>query len=158
VRNCSSCSSFTHDPPLECVAGIRTPRAFLNTLVYYMHDGSAEFRFQLSRDLSGDAVRDVEQAWRTASSTIGDRRFVVDVTNLTGIDDEGRELIQKWHRIGALLVANSCEATARMHELVDCPVTLQRAGRKPSRGHLFLVGPRWFGALRVLFAPAKRPR
>ena len=122
-----------------------------------MHDSSAEFRFQLSGDLSGDGVRDVEQAWRTASSTIGQRRFVVDVTNLTGIDDEGRELIQKWHQIGASLVAKSCEAKARMQELVDCPVTLLETGDKLSRGHLFHTGSRWFVALRVLFSPSKRP-
>src|SRR5258708_11569101 len=111
-----------------------------------MHDSSAEFRFQLSGDLSGDGVRDVEQAWRTASSTIGQRRFVVDVTNLTGIDDEGRELIEKWRRTGALLVANSSEAKARMQELVDCPVTLLETGAKAPRRHPFRMGPRWFVA------------
>jgi hypothetical protein len=122
-----------------------------------MHDSSAEFRFQLLGDLSGDGVRDVEQAWRTASSTIGERRFVVDITNLTSIDDEGRELIEKWHRIGALLVANSCEDKARMHGLVDCPVTLIETCRKASQRHLFRMGLRWFAMLRVLFNPTKRP-
>jgi hypothetical protein len=121
-----------------------------------MHDSSAEFRFQLSGDLSEDGVRDVEQAWRTVSSTIGQRRFVVDVTDLTGIDDDGRELVQKWHRIGASLVAKSCEAKARTQELVDCPVTLLETGPKASRRHLFRMGPRWFVALRVLFTPANR--
>jgi hypothetical protein len=121
-----------------------------------MHDSSAEFRFQLSGDFSGDGVRDIEQAWRTASSTIGQRRFVVDVTNLTGIDDEGRGLIDKWHRIGASLVAKSCEAKARLQELVDCPVTLLETGDELSRGHLYHAGSRWFVAFRGLVTPAKR--
>src|SRR5258708_5979315 len=89
-------------------------RLIVNTLLYYIHDSSTEFRFQLSGDLSGDGVREVEQAWRTAFSTIGERRFVVDITNLSGMDESGRALIEKWHHRGALLVAKSCKAKARI--------------------------------------------
>jgi hypothetical protein len=123
----------------------------MNTLLYYMHDRAAEFRFQLSGDLSGDSVRDVEQSWCTASSTIGERRFVVDITNLSSIDESGRELIEKWHRRGALLVVKSCNAKTRIQRMVDCPVTLLETDRRPFQYHSFYLGLRWFVALLTLF-------
>jgi len=78
-----------------------------NDLVYYIHDGSAAFRLQLSGDLSGEGVRDLEQTWRTASSVIGERRLVVDLSLVTGVDLAGRELLEAWQAEGAWLVATT---------------------------------------------------
>jgi hypothetical protein len=77
------------------------------TCHYYLHDSSTSFRLQLSGDLSGDTVRDVEQAWHTACSTIGGRQLVVDITGLRSMDEKGRQLIENWRRQGAVLVAGS---------------------------------------------------
>lgn len=133
---------------------IQIPPTFMNTFVYYMHDSAAEFRLQLSGDFSGDPVRDVHQAWRTASSTIGERRFVVDVSSLTDIDGEGRELIDDWHSRGALIVANSSDAKKRTQMLIACPLTLRETVRKPRRCDLLRIGPRWVVVLLALFTPA----
>jgi hypothetical protein len=53
---------------------------------YYLHDRSQAFRFQLLGRLSLETVRDLEQAWRTASSTIGERQVVFDISDLTTIE------------------------------------------------------------------------
>ena len=67
-------------------------------LRYYMHDGPDAFRFELTGRLSKDAARDLEQAWRTAESTIGKRLVIIDLSGLTGIDRHGHELLDRWAR------------------------------------------------------------
>jgi hypothetical protein len=72
---------------------------------YYMHQGTAAFSFELAGRLSDDGARELQQAWRTASSIIGDRSLIVDLSYVTGIDVFGRHLLRGWHDWGAQLVA-----------------------------------------------------
>jgi hypothetical protein len=76
-------------------------------LQYYMHDGPAAFRFELAGNLNEEGARRLDQDWRTASSVIGDRCLIVDMTFVTDVDERGRELLARWNREGARLVANS---------------------------------------------------
>jgi hypothetical protein len=77
------------------------------TLQYYMHDGPSAFQFELAGNLTNEGARRLDQDWRTASSVIGDRALIVDMTYLTGAEDEGRALLSRWHATGARLIANS---------------------------------------------------
>ena len=77
---------------------------------YYMHDGTTAFSFELAGRLSDDGARELQQAWRTASSEIGDRSLIVDLSYVTGIDVAGQNLLRGWHDRGAQLVAKSQEA------------------------------------------------
>ena len=79
---------------------------------YYMHDGTTAFSFELSGRLSGDGARELGEAWQCASSVIGDRALIVDLSFVTGISVAGRELLRGWHDRGAQLVAKSAEAKA----------------------------------------------
>ena len=76
-------------------------------LQYCMHDGPSAFRFELAGDLSNEGARQLEQDWRTASSVIGDRALIIDLTFVTSAGAEGRTLLARWHVEGAQLVANS---------------------------------------------------
>jgi hypothetical protein len=76
-------------------------------LEYYMHDGPTAFRFKLAGNLNHEGARRLDQDWRTASSTLGDRRLIVDMTFVTGVDKQGQALIARWHLEGASLIANS---------------------------------------------------
>jgi hypothetical protein len=87
------------------------------TLQYYMHDGSTAFRFELAGDLNSEGVRELEQAWSTASSMIGDRRLIVDITFVTCVTESGRAFISRWHEEGAQLIANS-PASRRLAESI----------------------------------------
>jgi len=78
-----------------------------HALQYYMHDGPSAFRIELAGNLNHEAARRLEQDWRTASSAIGDRRLIVDMTFVTGVDELSRALLARWHQEGARLVANS---------------------------------------------------
>ncbi len=76
-------------------------------LQYYLHDGPTAFRFELIGDLNHEGARRLEQDWRTASSAFGHRRLIVDMTSVTGVDEQTQVLIARWHREGAWLTANS---------------------------------------------------
>jgi hypothetical protein len=79
-------------------------------LSYYIHDGPAAFRFRLVGALAGAAAEDLEQCRLTAFSTINGRAFVVDIDDLTEIDESGRELLVRWRRNGAQFAATSRRA------------------------------------------------
>jgi hypothetical protein len=74
---------------------------------YYMHGGTAAFSFELAGRLSDDGAHELEQAWRSVSSVIGNVSLIVDLSYVTGIDVIGRELLRGWHDRGAQLVAKS---------------------------------------------------
>ena len=86
-------------------------------LKYYMHDGPAAFRFELAGNLNQEGARRLDQDWRTASSVIGDRLLIVDITYLTDADDHGRELLARWFAEGARLIAGS-EASRDLAESI----------------------------------------
>ena len=84
---------------------------------YYMHDGTTAFSFELAGRLSDDGARELQRAWRTASSEIGDRSLIVDLSYVTGIDVAGQRLLRGWHDRGAQLVAKSLEARALVQSI-----------------------------------------
>src|SRR5258705_5433901 len=55
-------------------------RRYLN---YYIHDGSHALRFELAGGFSKDTASDLEQAWRTTSPMIGERRVVFDFSRVS---------------------------------------------------------------------------
>ena len=124
-----------------------------SNFLYYMHDGATAFRLELSGDLSVDSVRDLEQAWRTASSMIGGRCLVVDLSYLASIDDAGRELLDKWHAQGARFVAISSEAQARIQSMIGRPITLLGATPKAFTWLPFRTSALGFAIFVVLLFP-----
>jgi hypothetical protein len=84
---------------------------------YYMHDGSAAFSFELAGRLSDEGARELQQTWQTASSMIGDRSLIVDLSYVTGVEAGGQKLLRRWHDQGAQLVAKSPEARALIQSI-----------------------------------------
>jgi len=96
---------------------------------YYMHDASSGFRFQLTGDLSVERTQDLEQARLTASSVIGLRDLIVDLTGLTSVDASGRELLKAWQALGAQMTVISAQGQARIQWMTGLPTTV--VGSKP---------------------------
>jgi len=74
---------------------------------YRIHDGAAEFRFELEGRLASGDVGELDQCWRTAASTIAGKALVVDLTLLSAIDDSGRQLLDRWREAGAEFIAGT---------------------------------------------------
>jgi len=72
---------------------------------YRIHDGAAQFRFELEGPLGAGDVAELDQCWRTAASTIAGKALVVDLTSLTTIDESGRQLLNRWREAWAQFVA-----------------------------------------------------
>jgi hypothetical protein len=98
---------------------------------YYMHAGPAAFRFELDGDLdAGDAAR-LEQEWRGASLTIGNRVLVVDMSFVTGIDEAARSLFRRWYARGAEFAAGSKESRELVESITERPYT-RETSRQPT--------------------------
>jgi len=104
---------------------------------YYMHDGPAAFSFELAGVLSVDDAAELEQAWLTASSTIGDRILVVDLSFVTRIDEAGRDLLRRWHQHGARLVANSPTAQLLAESIIGAPLPAVASAPAPTYAPFF---------------------
>ena len=78
-----------------------------NAWGYRIHDGASQFRFELEGVLAARDVAELDQCWRTAASTIAGKALVVDLRSLTGIDESGRQLLDRWRLAGAEFVADA---------------------------------------------------
>jgi len=87
-------------------------------LVHYLHDDPSSFRLELAGALLAGAAAEVERVWRTGSSTLGARAFIVDVDGLTSVDDAGRRLLARWRQLGATFIAERSEARLIVESIV----------------------------------------
>jgi len=86
--------------------GIKTK----NDFSYYMHDGAGAFSFEVAGTISDPAAHEMEQAWKTASSTSDIQSLIVDLTYVTQVSAEGRRVLREWHDAGVQLVATRPES------------------------------------------------
>ena len=93
----------------------------MSGFIYYMHDGPRSFRFELAGNLGGSDAQKLDQAWRTASSTLDGKTVAVDVTFLTGVDEKARLLLERWWRAGAHFVANSAPSRILVESITGQP-------------------------------------
>jgi hypothetical protein len=91
-------------------------------LQYYMHDGPSAFRFELAGDLNNEGARRLQQDWRRASSMIGDRALIVDMTFVTSAENDGRSLLSRWYAEGAQLIAKSKVSRELAESIVGEPI------------------------------------
>lgn len=58
--------------------------------------------------LTGPWVNELEQAWRAATSDPADGRVCIDLTDVTFIGDDGKQLLETMYAEGAKLKACGC--------------------------------------------------
>jgi len=100
-----------------------------NSWGYRIHDGAAQFRFELQGTLASADAAELNQCWQTAASTIAGKALVVDLTALRAVDEDGRQLLNRWHKAGAEFVAGD-ESRALLAGSLDGIFTVRtRDGR-----------------------------
>ncbi len=104
----------------------------MSGLIFYMHDGPSTFRFELAGSLAGGEVAKLDQAWRTASSTVDGKVLAVDVTFLASADEKGRALLTRWWQGGAHFVANSPGSRALVESITGTPYARSDAAVGPT--------------------------
>src|SRR5258708_141275 len=106
---------------------------------YYMHDGPTAFSIELSGTLTAEGAKKLEQDWKSASAVIGDKELVVDLSFVTEIDLAGRQLLLRWRRNGATVIANTPESRALVESTIGRPLF-------PSARIAYTSMPYWPGA------------
>src|SRR5262249_18697868 len=96
-----------------------------------LHDTASELRLKLEGRLAGPWVGELEQCWRTASSTTGNRRTVVDLADVDFVDQPGEKVLSRMHAEGVELVGETpliCTMLRELCESVRCARVKGRAG------------------------------
>lgn len=70
-----------------------------------LHDSAGEFLLKLEGKLSGPWVQELEQCWKTASSTTEGRKTVVDLVEVDFVDPQGELLLCEMHARGVEMQA-----------------------------------------------------
>jgi len=89
---------------------------------YYMHDGPAAFSIEVAGSLAAEGAKKLEQDWLSASVVIGKKKLVVDLSFVTAIDSVGRQLLLRWRRNGATVVANTPESRVLAESAIGRPL------------------------------------
>ena len=106
---------------------------WLPMLKITLHDSALEFRMTLEGRLSGLWVQELEQCWKTASSTTRDRKTVLDLGEVDFVDPAGEALLARMHAQGVELVAVTPLIRAMLQEICHAPAcgTVGKAGSTP---------------------------
>jgi len=105
-----------------------------------LHDSSEELRLKLEGKLAGLWVGELQQCWRTASSTTQGRNTIVDLREVDFVDPEGQSLLAEMYRQGVRLVAVTPLMQALVQEISgqEGCVTVEE---KPARRSHALTNP-----------------
>lgn len=95
-----------------------------------IHEDDKVCRLELAGRLDGLWVAETENAWR--ASLRPDRKFEVDLRQLTGIDDAGRDLLAAIHLAGACLIVEGVWLIALIGDLTSqlCNDAMVQSSRK----------------------------
>jgi len=105
---------------------------------YYMHEGPTAFRFELAGDLDATDAASLAQDWHTASSLVGKRTLIIDVTFVTEIDEAVRSLFGRWYERGAEFAAGSKRARELVESVTERPFTHELPHAPTYRPRFFL--------------------
>lgn len=83
----------------EILAGKPVPARRLDRITrssdfkYYIHDGVDTCRFQLIGELTEPDVAELSGCWRTAKTTLGKRKLILDLRRLKTLDEAGTKWV-----------------------------------------------------------------
>jgi hypothetical protein len=99
-----------------------------------IHEDEKVCRLELAGRLEGPWVAETENAWR--ASLRPDRKIEVDLRQLMGVDDAGRDLLAAIHLAGACLIVEGVWLNALIGALTSQPCSgarVQSSRKKVSR-------------------------
>jgi hypothetical protein len=72
-----------------------------------LHDSSGELRFKLEGRLAGAWVGELRQCWKTAQSTLRERKTTLDLCEVDYVDADGETLLREMFQQGVALKATT---------------------------------------------------
>lgn len=89
----------------------------------HVRDGSDEVRVEVCGNLTGIQVEKLRATWEAAQSTLFWRRFVVDISALTGYDRDAHQLLHVLHQHGAVFAAATPRSLDFLEEITSGTTT-----------------------------------
>jgi hypothetical protein len=89
---------------------------------YYMYDGPTAFSIELAGAMAAEGAKKLEQDWRSVRAVVGNKELVVDLSFVTEIDPEGRQLLLRWRGNGATVVARTPASRALAESIIGRPL------------------------------------
>jgi hypothetical protein len=89
---------------------------------YYMHDGPSAFSIELAGIWAAEGANRLEHDWQSASAVIGRKELVVDLSFVAEIDPRARQLLLRWFRNGATIVADTPKSRALTESIIGCAI------------------------------------
>ena len=80
-----------------------------------VHQDGGRYRLELAGKLGGPWVAETENVWRSAPCS--GKEIELDMREVTGVDDAGRELLIAMHAAGSLFVVQGVAMTALIEEI-----------------------------------------
>ena len=82
---------------------------------------------RLEGRLAGPWVQELERCWDFTVTTTTNHTLTVDLSAVTYVDSDGKDLLKKIHQQGARLVASGCLTSCIVNEIVHAPRRGERA-------------------------------
>ena len=82
---------------------------------------------RLEGRLAGPWVQELERCWDSTVATTTNHPLTVDLSAVTYVDSEGKDLLRKIHQQGAKLVASGCLTSCIVNEIVQVARRGERA-------------------------------
>ncbi|MCC6859144.1 MAG: STAS domain-containing protein [Bryobacterales bacterium] len=96
----------------------------------YQHDNSDAFRFHLIGPLNAHTAPELERCWFSASSVLGSRPLIVNLSEMSAIDEAGARLLARLRDSGARFTAGKkCEM--RLARLLGPQLLIEAGPRQP---------------------------
>ena len=86
-------------------------------------DEAHQFRIEIQGRLSGSSVSEVHDRWHRELLEASPRKFVVDISDLTGCDEPGFRLLRDMHSHGTYIAARNATALEFLNEISSPEVT-----------------------------------
>jgi hypothetical protein len=114
----------------NAAAGAVTARVRSSSFKYYIHDSTDALRLKLIGEFTQADVTELNGCWRTARTTIGKRKLVLDLNTLVAVDEAGKQWLASMSAEGACYVPEDYLLTcvAGQHAAVDEPAGERRTG------------------------------
>ena len=82
---------------------------------------------RLEGRLAGPWVQELERCWDSIVGTTTNHPLTVDLSAVTYVDSDGKDLLKKIHQQGAKLVASGCLTSCIVNEIVQVARSSERA-------------------------------
>lgn len=118
-----------HAPTQAPIASPATARVRPSSFKYYIHDSTEALRLKLIGEFTQREVTELNGCWRTARTTIGQRKLVLDLRGLIAVDEAAKQWLAAMSAEGASYIPEDYLLTCVAGQHALSPQSTSTPGR-----------------------------